>query len=165
MWFIHKLLTTVVCFRFDVDSQFQRQVETKSINTSLLAYGKVVMSLTSSSLMGHIPYRDSKLTKILQGSTLLHGSGSITLTIMYLDSLGGNCKTTMITTISPTAASYTESMNSLKFAQRYMDWTLQININLFVYLSELNMSRTMQLLIKMCHRKHCCQPINKKSSN
>jgi len=48
----------------------------------------------------YTPYRDSKLTRILQ------------------DSLGGNCKTAMITTISPMSTCYGESFRSLDFAKR-----------------------------------------------
>lgn len=49
---------------------------------------------------GHIPYRDSKLTRLLE------------------DSLGGNCKTTMMVMISPAMDAYGESLSSLKFANR-----------------------------------------------
>jgi hypothetical protein len=73
--------------------------EAKNINSSLSAFGKVVLALTSGSNQ-HVPYRDSKLTRILQGS------------------VGGNCKTTMITTIGPAPASYAESVSSLLFATR-----------------------------------------------
>lgn len=73
--------------------------EAKNINSSLSAFGKVVMALTTSG-GNHVPYRDSKLTRILQ------------------DSIGGNCKTTLITTVSPGSSSYGESLNSLKFAYR-----------------------------------------------
>lgn len=48
----------------------------------------------------HIPYRDSKLTRILE------------------DSLGGNCKTTMMAMISPSFEGYAESISTLKFATR-----------------------------------------------
>lgn len=48
----------------------------------------------------HIPYRDSKLTRILK------------------DSLGGNCKTVMIANISPSSLSYDDSYNTLKYADR-----------------------------------------------
>uniref|UniRef100_A0A1X7UXS9 Kinesin motor domain-containing protein n=1 Tax=Amphimedon queenslandica TaxID=400682 RepID=A0A1X7UXS9_AMPQE len=85
--------------KLDSDAKLQQQTETKNINVSLHTFGKVVMSLTSSS-SPHIPYRDSKLTRILQ------------------DSLGGNCKTSLITTITPVSSCYTESLNSLLFAKR-----------------------------------------------
>lgn len=73
--------------------------EMKNINKSLSAFGKVILALTSPG-NHHVPYRDSKLTRILQGS------------------LGGNCRTTMITTITSAADSYQETLNSLKFAKR-----------------------------------------------
>eukprot|EP00730_Choanoeca_flexa_P002486 TRINITY_DN11067_c0_g1_i3.p1 TRINITY_DN11067_c0_g1~~TRINITY_DN11067_c0_g1_i3.p1 ORF type:complete len:1163 (+),score=245.02 TRINITY_DN11067_c0_g1_i3:231-3719(+) len=73
--------------------------EMKNINTSLTAFGKVVLALTSPGST-HVPYRDSKLTRLLQGS------------------LGGNCKTTLITAITPSGNSYTETLSSLKFAKR-----------------------------------------------
>ena len=53
--------------RLDIESQIKTQEETKNINVSLHTFGKVVMSLTSSGSY-HIPYRDSKLTRILQGN-------------------------------------------------------------------------------------------------
>jgi kinesin family protein 3/17 len=59
----------------------QRLEESKKINQSLSALGNVIASLTEG--RPHIPYRDSKLTRILE------------------DSLGGNCKTTMMAMISP----------------------------------------------------------------
>ncbi|EDQ86185.1 uncharacterized protein MONBRDRAFT_28628 [Monosiga brevicollis MX1] len=85
--------------------------EMKNINTSLTAFGKVILALTSPG-NHHIPYRDSKLTRLLQGS------------------LGGNCKTTLITAVTAVANSYPETLNSaltvscparaysLKFAKR-----------------------------------------------
>ena len=73
--------------------------ELKRINSSLTTFGKVILALTSAGNL-HVPYRDSKLTRILQGS------------------LGGNCKTTMITAITPSQTSSAESLASLKFAFR-----------------------------------------------
>ena len=64
--------------------------ETKSINKSLAALGNVISALTESKARTHIPYRDSKLTRILE------------------DSLGGNCLTTMIAMISPALESMGE---------------------------------------------------------
>ena len=70
------------------------------------------MSLTSSGSY-NIPYRDSKLTRILQGNVYSYKD----IIIKILDSLGGNCKTTLITTTTPVTPSYTESLNSLKICQ------------------------------------------------
>jgi kinesin family protein 3/17 len=83
----------------DSDVQGQQLEEAMKINLSLSAFGKVILALTSPGQQ-HIPYRDSKLTRILQ------------------DSLGGNCKTTLITTITPVSLHYSETINSLKFANR-----------------------------------------------
>lgn len=48
----------------------------------------------------HIPYRDSKITRLLE------------------DSLGGNCKTTFMAMISPAIEAFNESLSTLKFANR-----------------------------------------------
>ena len=64
----------------------------------LLALGNVISSLTSDKKNVHIPYRDSKLTRILQ------------------DSLGGNSNTIMIACVSPASSNYEESLNKLKYA-------------------------------------------------
>ena len=61
----------------------KRLEESKSINKSLSTLGNVITALTAPRGRSHIPYRDSKLTRILE------------------DSLGGNCKTTMMAMISP----------------------------------------------------------------
>ncbi|CAG9325378.1 unnamed protein product [Blepharisma stoltei] len=72
--------------------------ETKKINLSLSALGNVIHALISYS--DHIPYRDSKLTRLLQ------------------ESLGGNYKTTLIVACSPSARAIEETLNTLKFAVR-----------------------------------------------
>ncbi len=64
-----------------------RFIEATKINLSLTALGKVISALVEGK-GGHIPYRDSKLTRLLQ------------------DSLGGNAKTVMIATISPSYYNY-----------------------------------------------------------
>lgn len=78
----------------------QRLEESKKINQSLSALGNVIAALTDARGRQHIPYRDSKLTRILE------------------DSLGGNCKTTMMAMISPALEAITESLSTLKFANR-----------------------------------------------
>lgn len=62
--------------------------------------GNVIAALTDKKARSHIPYRDSKLTRILE------------------DSLGGNCKTTMMAMISPSADAFGETQSTLKFATR-----------------------------------------------
>lgn len=71
-----------------------------SINKGLLALGNVISALTDDKSKGHVPYRDSKLTRILQ------------------DSLGGNSRTTMIACCSPAESNFEEILNSLKYANR-----------------------------------------------
>ncbi|KAH7653207.1 Plus-end-directed kinesin ATPase protein [Dioscorea alata] len=78
-----------------------RLKEATNINKSLSTLGLVIMNLVSSSKKSlHVPYRDSKLTFLLQ------------------DSLGGNSKTTIIANISPSNCCGLETLSTLKFAQR-----------------------------------------------
>ena len=76
--------------------------ESININKSLSCLGNVINALTEKKIKNkiYIPYRDSKLTRILQ------------------DSLGGNCKTTILAMISPSAKFFGESLSTLYFAQR-----------------------------------------------
>ncbi|KAL9654606.1 hypothetical protein ABK040_006668 [Willaertia magna] len=76
-----------------------RLKEAQNINKSLSALGDVISSLASKK-KGHIPYRNSKLTSLLQ------------------DSLGGNSKTLMFVNVSPSNDSCSETFCSLGFAQR-----------------------------------------------
>ncbi|RIB28540.1 P-loop containing nucleoside triphosphate hydrolase protein, partial [Gigaspora rosea] len=81
----------------------ERAKEGISINSGLLALGNVISALgdpTKAKHITHIPYRDSKLTRLLQ------------------DSLGGNARTLMIACVSPTESNLTESLNTLKYANR-----------------------------------------------
>ncbi|XP_078429944.1 P-loop containing nucleoside triphosphate hydrolases superfamily protein [Wolffia australiana] len=75
-----------------------RARETGEINKSLLTLGRVINALVEHS--GHVPYRDSKLTRLLR------------------DSLGGKTKTCIIATISPSIHSLEETLNTLDYAQR-----------------------------------------------
>ena len=74
--------------------------EAKNINKSLSALGLVIMNLTEGNSKAHIPYRDSKLTRILQ------------------ESLGGNARTTIIICCSPSSYNEQESLSSLYFGKR-----------------------------------------------
>ncbi|KAK4273469.1 hypothetical protein QN277_021861 [Acacia crassicarpa] len=80
------------------EAEGDRLKESQFINKSLSALGDVVSALASKS--AHIPYRNSKLTHILQSS------------------LGGDCKTLMFVQISPSAADLGETLCSLNFATR-----------------------------------------------
>ncbi|MCL4117961.1 UNVERIFIED_CONTAM: hypothetical protein GTU68_051955 [Idotea baltica] len=77
----------------------ERFLEATKINLSLTALGKVIMSLVQGKGT-FIPYRDSKLTRLLQ------------------DSLGGNAKTIMVATISGNSSNIDESISTLKYASR-----------------------------------------------
>ncbi|XP_057508458.1 kinesin-like protein KIN-12E [Actinidia eriantha] len=80
----------------------ERLKEATNINKSLSTLGLVIMNLVniSNGKSLHVPYRDSKLTFLLQ------------------DSLGGNSKTIIIANISPSSCCSPETLSTLKFAQR-----------------------------------------------
>jgi len=73
--------------------------EATKINLSLSALGNVICALVDGRSV-HIPYRDSKLTRLLQ------------------DSLGGNTKTLMIACLSPADRNYEETLSTLRYANR-----------------------------------------------
>ncbi|CAO1400372.1 unnamed protein product [Diamesa serratosioi] len=77
----------------------ERLKEATKINLSLSALGNVISALVDGKTK-HIPYRDSKLTRLLQ------------------DSLGGNTKTLMIACISPADYNYEETLSTLRYASR-----------------------------------------------
>ena len=79
----------------------QRMVEGANINKSLLALGNCINALCESGgAVRHIPYRNSKLTRLLKFS------------------LGGNCKTVMIVCIAPTSNHFDDTHNTLVYAER-----------------------------------------------
>ncbi|EPS72260.1 hypothetical protein M569_02493, partial [Genlisea aurea] len=81
-----------------IDAEGERLKESQFINKSLSALGDVISALASKS--SHVPYRNSKLTHMLQSS------------------LGGDCKTLMFVQISPNIADLGETLCSLNFASR-----------------------------------------------
>lgn len=76
----------------------QQLLEAQKINQSLSSLGNVINSLSEGK--SHIPYRDSKLTRLLS------------------DSIGGNSKTTLIVTASPSSYNCDETLSTLRFGQR-----------------------------------------------
>jgi kinesin family protein 18/19 len=79
----------------------QRMVEGANINKSLLALGNCINALCESGgAVRHIPYRNSKLTRLLKFS------------------LGGNCKTVMIVCVAPTSLHFDDTHNTLIYAER-----------------------------------------------
>lgn len=90
----------------------ERAKEGISINCGLLALGNVISALGDKSKKAlHIPYRDSKLTRLLQ------------------DSLGGNSQTIMIACVSPSDRDFMETLNTLKYANRARNIKNKVCIN------------------------------------
>uniref|UniRef100_A0AAR2J4P4 Kinesin-like protein n=1 Tax=Pygocentrus nattereri TaxID=42514 RepID=A0AAR2J4P4_PYGNA len=85
--------------------------EAKNINKSLSALGNVISALAEGTKT-HVPYRDSKMTRILQ------------------DSLGGNCRTTMFICCSPSGFNEAETRSTLMFGQRAKTIKNTASINL-----------------------------------
>ncbi|XP_068595809.1 kinesin-like protein KIF21A [Brachionichthys hirsutus] len=89
-----------------------RAKEGISINCGLLALGNVISALGDrAKRASHVPYRDSKLTRLLQ------------------DSLGGNSQTVMIACISPSDRDFMETLNTLKYANRARNIKNKVMVN------------------------------------
>ncbi|XP_023118391.2 kinesin-1 heavy chain-like [Amphiprion ocellaris] len=84
--------------------------EAKMINKSLSSLGNVISALAEGST--YVPYRDSKMTRILQ------------------DSLGGNCRTTMVICCSPSAFNDAETRSTLLFGQRAKTIKNTVSLNM-----------------------------------
>ncbi|KAI3780326.1 hypothetical protein L2E82_10303 [Cichorium intybus] len=84
------------------------------INLSLMTLTTVIRKLSVGKRSGHIPYRDSKLTRILQHS------------------LGGNARTAIICTLSPASSHVEQSRNTLFFATRAKEVTNNAQVNMVV---------------------------------
>ncbi|XP_072593379.1 kinesin-like protein KIF7 isoform X3 [Vulpes vulpes] len=90
----------------------ERLKESIQINSSLLALGNVISALGDPQRRGsHIPYRDSKITRILK------------------DSLGGNAKTVMIACVSPSSSDFDETLNTLNYASRAQNIRNRATVN------------------------------------
>ncbi|RHZ55274.1 hypothetical protein Glove_417g31 [Diversispora epigaea] len=89
-----------------------RAKEMIAINGGLLALGNVISALCDESRkVTHIPYRDSKLTRLLQ------------------DSLGGNSQTLMLACVSPADYNFIETLNTLKYANRARNIKNKVSVN------------------------------------
>lgn len=93
-----------------------------SINKGLLALGNVVnalsLRLTKKNTHIHVPYRESKLTRLLK------------------DSLGGNSKTILLACLSPSILNYDETINTLRFASRTSSLFNKSSLAASTYLNE-----------------------------
>lgn len=85
--------------------------EAKNINKSLSALGNVISALAEGTKT-HVPYRDSKMTRILQ------------------DSLGGNCRTTIVICCSPSVFNEAETKSTLMFGQRAKTIKNTVSVNM-----------------------------------
>jgi GNAT superfamily N-acetyltransferase len=92
-----------------------RLIEGANINKSLLTLGNCINALSEKSEKGskiYIPYRDSKLTRLLK------------------DSLGGNSRTIMIANISPFIYNFDDTYNTLKYAERAKCIKTKVKLNI-----------------------------------
>jgi len=92
-------------------SEGVRLMEAKNINKSIAALSNCISALASEKNLHHVPFRDSKLTRLLTHS------------------LGGNCKTTIIACIGPSLLHYEESHSTLLFAARAMSVRNYVELN------------------------------------
>lgn len=91
----------------------ERLTEGANINKSLLALGSCINALCDPKKRNHVPYRNSKLTRLLKFS------------------LGGNCKTVMIVCISPSSQHFDETQNTLRYANRAKNIQTKVTRNVY----------------------------------
>ncbi|KAL0935718.1 kinesin family protein [Colletotrichum truncatum] len=91
----------------------ERLLEGANINKSLLALGSCINALCDPRKRNHVPYRNSKLTRLLKFS------------------LGGNCKTVMIVCVSPSSVHFDETQNTLRYANRAKNIQTKVTRNVF----------------------------------
>jgi len=96
----------------------QRLVEGANINRSLLALGKCINAL-STNPNKYVPYRESKLTRLLK------------------ESLGGNCRTVIIANVSPSWSYYDDTWNTLQYANRAHEITSKVAQNGIYFFSSM----------------------------
>ncbi|KAG8903387.1 kinesin-like protein Klp5 [Tulasnella sp. 403] len=109
-----------------------RMVEGANINKSLLALGNCINALCESgNRTRHVPYRNSKLTRLLKFS------------------LGGNCKTVMIVCVAPTSAHFEDTQNTLKYANRAKEIKTKVSRNF------INVDRHVGQYVEAINRLNC----------
>ena len=91
----------------------ERLTEGANINKSLLALGSCINALCDPRKKNHVPYRNSKLTRLLKFS------------------LGGNCKTVMIVCVSPSSQHFDETQNTLRYANRAKNIQTKVTRNVY----------------------------------
>src|ERR1700709_719572 len=91
----------------------ERLLEGANINKSLLALGGCINALCDPRKQNHVPYRNSKLTRLLKFS------------------LGGNCKTVMIVCVSPSSQHFDETQNTLRYANRAKNIQTKVTRNVY----------------------------------
>ncbi|KAF3764305.1 kinesin-domain-containing protein [Cryphonectria parasitica EP155] len=91
----------------------ERLLEGANINKSLLALGSCINALCDARRKNHVPYRNSKLTRLLKFS------------------LGGNCRTVMIVCVSPSSEHFDETQNTLRYANRAKNIQTKVTRNVF----------------------------------
>lgn len=91
----------------------ERLLEGANINKSLLALGSCINALCDARKRNHVPYRNSKLTRLLKFS------------------LGGNCKTVMIVCVSPSSQHFDETQNTLRYANRAKNIQTKVTRNVY----------------------------------
>ncbi|KAL9999105.1 putative plus-end-directed kinesin ATPase transcription factor bZIP family [Helianthus debilis subsp. tardiflorus] len=121
-------------------SEGVRLKEGIQINKGLLALGNVISALGDDKKRkdgAHIPYRDSKLTRLLQAS------------------LGGNCKTVMIACVSPADYNAEETLNTLKYANRARNIQNKASVQKEVFPADTHKLRQQLRLLQaeLAHRK------------
>merc|ERR1719359_707985 len=119
-----------------------RMIEGANINRSLLALGNCITALSSA--VAFVPYRDSKMTRLLK------------------DSLGGNCRTVMIANVSPCHLNYEDTHNTLKYANRAKNIKTTVTKNVMSVNQHIakytNIINDLQAEVSMLHAKLAAAP-------
>ncbi|KAF2852489.1 kinesin family protein-like protein [Plenodomus tracheiphilus IPT5] len=120
----------------------ERLTEGANINKSLLALGSCINALCDPRKRNHIPYRNSKLTRLLKFS------------------LGGNCRTVMIVCVSPSSVHFDETQNTLRYANRAKNIQTKVTKNVY------NVNRHVKdYLVKIDEQRHLIDELMKKQKD